>query len=131
MSYVYPEVEKLDGHELVGTQHCVVLVQTFTTAPRAAEWTEGAVVRGNLLLPKGTAIATFVDGEYKNNRHGNHAAFYISQDQGGVWVMDQWRGDDRKPTVSRHYLQFKGKAKGKDAGWLDPSNNGDAFSVIE
>ncbi len=128
MPYVYPEVDTLDGHALVGTQQCVVLVQAFTKAPRAADWTQGAAVRGLLLLARGTAIATFVDGVYKNRPHGNHAALYLSQDQGGVWVMDQWKGPD-KLKVSRHYLQFKGA--GKDGSWVDTSNNGDAFSVIE
>lgn len=128
MPYVYPQVDDLDQHDLVGSHHCVVLVQTFTDAPRAAEWTAGEVVRGDLLLPKGTAIATFKDGVYENHRHGNHAAFYLSQDQGGIWVMDQWKGTN-KPKVSKHYLQFKGKDK--DGNWLDTSNNGDAFSVIE
>lgn len=128
MPYVYPEVDTLDGHALVGTQQCVVLVQAFAKAPRAADWTQGAAVRGLLLLARGTAIATFVDGVYKNRPHGNHAALYLSQDQGGVWVMDQWKGPD-KLKVSRRYLRFKGA--GKDGSWVDTSNNGDAFSVIE
>lgn len=128
MPYVYPEVDTLDGHALVGTQQCVSLVQTFTRAPRTADWTQGAPVRGDLLLRKGTAIATFVDGIYKNRPHGNHAALYLGQDQGGVWVMDQWKGPN-KLAVSRHYLQFKGTAR--DGSWLDACNNGDAFSVIE
>ena len=86
--------------------------------------------RGNLLLPKGTAIATFTDGAYKNRPHGNHAALYLSQDQGGLWVIDQWKDDDSKhTTITRHYLRFKGV--NKDGGWVDTSNNGDAFSVIE
>ena len=129
MPYVYPNVDDLDGHDLVGSQHCVVLVQTYAKAPKAADWKQGVSVRGKLLLAKGTAIATFADGVYKNQSHGNHAALYLSQDQGGIWVMDQWRGDPRKPVVSQHYLQFKGTRK--DGSWVDTSNNGDAFSVIE
>ena len=129
MSYVYANVDDLEGHDLVGTEHCVVLVQTFAGAPRAADWAQGASVRGNLLLAKGTAIATFTDGVYKNRPHGNHAALYVSQDQGGIWVMDQWKGDPKKPTVSLHYLVFKGARD--DGTLIDTSNNGDAFSVIE
>jgi hypothetical protein len=128
MSYVYAEVDHLDGQALVGTAQCVVLVQSYTEAPRAADWKQGVSVRGHLLLPKGTAIATFEDGVYKNHAHGNHAAFYLGQDPGGIRVMDQWRGAD-KPRVSTHYLRFKGVAT--DGSWLDASNNGDAFSVIE
>lgn len=128
MPYVYPEVDDLDGHDLVGTAQCVVLVQTFAGAPRAAGWRQGVSVRGKLLLPKGTAIATFEDGVYKNKSHGNHAALYVSQDQGGIWVMDQYRADN-KPKVSKHYLPFRGT--GKDGHWVNTSNNGDAYSVIE
>jgi hypothetical protein len=128
MPYVCPEVDDLDGHDLVGTAQCVVLVQTFAGAPRAAGWRQGVSVRGKLLLPKGTAIATFENGVYKNKSHGNHAALYVSQDQGGIWVMDQWRSAT-KLKVSTHYLQFKGTDK--DGRWKDASNNGDAFSVIE
>ena len=129
MPYVYPEVDKLDGHDLVGTAQCVALVQTYAEAPRAAEWKQGVSVRGKLLLTKGTAIATFEAGVYKNRPHGNHAALYVSQDQGGIWVMDQWKGDPDKPTVSPHYLRFKGV--GRDGKWVDTGNNGDAYSVIE
>lgn len=129
MSYVYPAVDGLDDHDLVGTHQCVALVQAFAHAPRTANWKQGVSVRGDLLLAKGTAIATFEDGVYKSKPHGNHAALYLSQDQGGIWVMDQWRGDPKKPTVSRHYLQFKGT--GKDGRWIDAGNNGDAYSVIE
>jgi len=128
MPYVYAEVDGLDGHDLVGTHQCIALVQAFTKAPRTSQWKQGGPVRGELLLPKGTAIATFEDGVYKSRPHGNHAAFYLSQDQGGIWVMDQWKSAT-KIKVSRHYLQFKGNAK--NGSWKDASNNGDAFSVIE
>lgn len=128
MPYVYPDVEGLEDHKLVGNAQCVVLVQAFTSVPRAANWKQGVSVRGNLLLPKGTAIATFEDGAYKNKPHGNHAGSYLSQDQGGIWVMDQWKGPNRVK-VGRHYLQFKGADK--DGKWVDTSNNGNAFSVIE
>ena len=129
MPYVYSEVDSLAGHELVGTHQCVALVQAFAQAPRTGEWKQGACVRGQWLLAKGTAIATFEDGVYKSRPHGNHAALYVSQDQGGIWVMDQWSGDPKKPTVSRHYLRFKGVSK--DGNWFDAGNNGDAYSVIE
>ncbi len=130
MPYVYPKVDDLDGHDLVGTRQCVALVQAFAGAPRTAEWKQGATVRGQWLLAKGTAIATFQDGVYKGRPHGNHAALYLSQDQGGIWVIDQWKNDDPDHTkISRHYLRFKGI--GKDGRWVDTSNNGDAFSVIE
>ena len=129
MSFVYAEADDLDGHDLVDTHQCVALVQAFTEAPRTSEWKQGVSVRGKLLLAKGTAIATFEDGVYKSRPHGNHAALYLSQDQGGIWVLDQWAGDPRKTTVSRHYLRFQGTAR--DGKWKNTSDNGDAYSVIE
>ncbi|WP_119631433.1 BPSL0067 family protein [Methylocaldum marinum] len=76
-------------------------------------------------MEKGTAVATFVDGKYPNESHGNHAALYISQDGSGVWVMDQW---STKPSISKRKMLFKGK--NSDGTYKDPSNNGDALSVI-
>lgn len=128
MPYVHAEVDGLDGHDLVGTHQCVALVQAFARAPRTFDWRQGVRVRGRLTLAKGTAIATFEDGAYGSRPHGNHAALYLGQDQGGIWVMDQWKSAT-KIKVSRHYLPFKGT--GKDGGWKDASNNGDAFSVID
>lgn len=129
MPYIYPKVDNLADHDLVGTHQCVALVQAFARAPLTRQWKQGASVRGQLLLAKGTAIATFEDGVYKSRPHGNHAALYLSQDQGGVWVMDQWAGDPGKTKVSHHYLRFQGK--GKDGKWKNTSDNGDAYSVIE
>jgi hypothetical protein len=129
MPYVYPDVDDLDGHALVGNAQCVVLVQTFTHAPRAADWKPGASVRGQRLLPKGTAIATFEDGVYKNRAHGNHAALYLGQDQGGIWVVDQWKDPLRKPKVTRRYLRFQGRRP--NGAWKNAVDNGDAYSVIE
>ena len=129
MPYVYSKVDDLDHHDLVGSHQCVALVQAFANAPLTRHWKQGAAVRGQLLLARGTAIATFAEGAYKSRPHGNHAALYLSQDQGGIWVMDQWAGDPRKVTVSHHYLRFQGV--GKDGQWINTSDNGDAYSVIE
>ncbi|SFS09674.1 BPSL0067 family protein [Sphingomonas jatrophae] len=123
--YVYAEVEDLEGTDKVGGGQCVALVQHYTSAPLTANWTEGAVVKGQTLLAKGTAIATFVGGKYPNKAHGNHAALYISQDATGITVMDQWT---KKANVSSRKLLFKGKDK--NGNFIDPSNNADAFSVI-
>jgi hypothetical protein len=127
--YTYSDVDDLDKTDMVGSHQCVALVQHYGGAPGTALWKEGESVRGNLTIPKGTAIATFVNGSYPNGAHGNHAALFISQDGGGIWVMDQWKDDPRKPLVSKRYIPFKGKWK--DGSFVDPSNNADAFSIIE
>jgi len=51
---------------------------------------------------------------------GNHGAIYVSQDAEGITVWDQSLGNP----VSKRKIRFKG-GEGK------PSNDGDAYSVIE
>src|SRR5437868_2467534 len=126
MAYIYPDVDNLEGQKLAGTGQCVALVQVYTDAPLTRAWKEGVHVRGATKVVKGTAIATFVDGKYPNHAHGNHACFYLSQDHSGISVMDQWTS---KGNIGSRVLSFRGK--NKDGTYVDPSNNGDAFSVIE
>ena len=126
--YVYAKVDDLEDTEKVGSKECVALVQQYAGAPVTSLWKEGAAVRGALTLTKGTAIATFVGGKYQSHAHGNHAALYISQDAAGITVMDQWRSDKTKPKVSSRHIPFRGKDK--SGNYLNPSNNADAFSVI-
>jgi hypothetical protein len=128
MSYVYAKVDDLDGKPLVGSKQCVAIVQVYANAPNTSQWTQGVQAKGNTQLAKGTALATFVDGKYPNLSHGNHAALYVSQDASGIWVMDQWAGDAKKPTISKRRMKFKGMS---GTSYVDPSNNGDAMYVIE
>ncbi len=129
MPFVYSNVDGLEGEAKVGTKHCVVLVQHYAHAPVTSQWKEGEAVVGNNSLMKGTAIATFVDGSYPNSSTGNHAALYISQDANGITVMDQWKSDTSKPTISSRYIRRRGKNAA--GSYINPSNNADAFSVIE
>lgn len=129
MAYVYPEAGRLENNEKVGTFECVALVQHFTNAPPTSAWREGERVMGNKNLSPGTAIATFVNGRYPNRPHGNHAAFYLGQVDGGIYVMDQWRDMLKKPKISKRFIRAKGKTKA--GNYIEPSNNADAFSVIE
>jgi hypothetical protein len=129
MSYVYSKVDDLEDTDKVGSKQCVALVQYYAQLPQTANWKEGLKVLGNLATAKGTAIATFVNGKYESHSTGNHAAFYISQDAGGIWVMDQWANDTTKPKVSKRYLRKKGTST--NGGYIDPSNNAEAFSAIE
>ena len=124
--FVYTKVEKLEGTNKVFGGQCAGLAQWYTHVGLAKHWREGLVVKGNNhLIEKGTAIATFVDGIYPNESHGNHVALYISQDHSGVKVMDQWSS---KINVSSRVMSFLGKDS--DGSFKDPSNNGDALSVI-
>jgi hypothetical protein len=129
MAYIYAEVDDLDGKPLVGNKQCVAIVQHYAGAPHTSTWKQGAQVRGNIRIAKGTAVATFVDGKYPNKKSGNHAALYVSQDAAGVWVMDQWANDPKKPTISMRRMRFRGQEE--DGSYTDPSNNGDALYVID
>ena len=128
MSYVYTQVDELKGADKVGTHQCVALVQYYTDAGPTSGWRQGEAVLGNAMLRKGTAIATFVDGRYPNHPHGNHAALYVRQGLNGIYVMDQWV-DANRTHIEEHFLPSRGK--NKDGTFKNPSNNADAFFVIE
>jgi hypothetical protein len=128
MAYIYREVETLQGEDKVGSEQCVALVQHYAGAPNTGSWKEGKSVFAEGTIVKGTAIATFVNGRYESKSHGNHAALFISADATGIWVMDQWKSD-KKPKISKRHIKKKGTAK--DGSFIDPSNNAEAFSVIE
>lgn len=128
MAYVYSKVDGLEGEEKVKTQECVALIQHYTDAGPANGWRQGEAVFGNQMVRKGTAIATFKKGRYPNQKHGNHAAFFLRQAVNGIYVMDQWR-DKSKPKISERFLESLGTRK--DGTFKNPSNNADAFFVIE
>jgi hypothetical protein len=128
MSYVYGDVDTLPGSPAVGTEQCVALVEYYakTPAPARTQWSQGDDVKGNRNIKKGMAIATFVNGRYPSRSTGNHAALYVSQALNGIWVVDQYKGSGG---IHKRLLRFTGKKP--DGRFIDPSNNGDAFSVIE
>ena len=128
MPYVYAKAAELQEKPKVGSHHCVALIQHYAIAPPTSSWREGIPVRG-ADIPMGTAIATFTKGKYANASTGNHAAFYLGQDDKGIWVMDQWENSSQKPLISKRHIRF---LDAQPAG-SNPtaSNNGDAYSVIE
>jgi hypothetical protein len=107
---------------VVGTGHCVPLVQQATGAPAPTDlWIKGPGVKGNTKVPAGTAIATFdAAGRYANARTGNHAAIFVATSRDGLVVVDQYLGLTRP---ARRTLRF-----GNRRNW--PSNDGDAFHVV-
>jgi len=118
MTFIAKDPEEYAG-QVVGTGHCVPYVQKTSGAPHTSLWKEGETVR-DADIAKGTAIATFIDGVYPSHAHGNHAAIYVEQNDVGLVVWDQWVGQP----VHMRTIHFKG-------GKGSPSNDGDAFSVIE
>ena len=121
--YIASRPDALQGR-VVGTGYCVDLVKAAAGAPRTAAWQQGAEVRGNREIARGTAIATFeLDGSY-TSESGNHAAIYLYQDDRGIWVYDQWQGQP----VHQRLIRFGGGSGGK---WGSKSNDGTRFAVIE
>jgi len=119
MPYICQTPELFEGKK-IGSGQCVAFVQQCAGAPTTGVWQQGQKVKGSSMLSKGTAIATFVDGHYPNHASGNHAAIYVSHDDDGIEVWDQWSGQ----TVHRRRIRFKG-------GSGSASNDGDQFYVIE
>lgn len=106
----------------IGSGQCVEFVQKCTVAPLTSSWQKGPIVKGNISISRGTAIATFnAAGKYPNHSTGNHAAVYLGQDSTGIWVYDQWVA---KGFVSKRHIRFKG-TPGMS------SNDGDDYFVIE
>lgn len=128
MSYTYSKVSELETTDMVGSRQCVALVQHYAGAPVTLMWRKGADVVGNKSIKKGTAIATFVNNKYPNHRSGNHAALYVSEGIDGIYIMDQWKSKKGGKVTSR-FIRSLGKDKrGK---FIRPSNNADAYSIIE
>lgn len=130
-----PYVSKDDPHSYVGKQsvgsgECVPLVEQATGAPLARNWHKGTIVKGNIAIAPGTAIATFNEqGKYANNASGNHAAIYLGQDASGVRVVDQWNIRDKQGRIVRRQLPHERLIPFDDK---KPSvNNGNSFSVVE
>jgi hypothetical protein len=119
MPYVCSNPEKYQG-KVVDNGQCVRFVQVAAGVRHTSTWSPGARVKDAAYISPGTAIATFINGVYPNANHGNHAAIYISHDDFGIRVWDQWKG---KP-VSQRTIGYK-------EGDNDPSNDGDFFYVIE
>jgi hypothetical protein len=121
--YIAARPEAFEGR-VMGAGHCVDFVKAAAGLPRTAAWQEGLAVRGNLQIARGTAIATFEpDGSY-TSASGNHAAIYLDQDEHGIWVYDQWRGQP----VRKRLIRFEGGSGSKRGS---KSNDGRRFAVIE
>src|SRR5687768_5707522 len=108
-SYIDVETIPTVNTGLVSNGECAGLVMHYTRVGKAKNWEEGDAVRGNKTIKRGTAIATFVNGEYENNKHGNHAALYVSQDADGITVVEQWNTLE-KP--QKRTLPFLGEKDG-------------------
>lgn len=135
MAYVFRAVDSLQKKPWVDGGNCVSLVKEFAPGLQGkstTSWREGARAKDSSSIAKGTAIATFEHGRYPRRAagRGNHAAFFLWKVAGGMYVMDQFTYGSRSgPTISRRFIASLGK--NKDGSYVNPSNDADAFSVIE
>lgn len=129
MPHVYREARKLQGKDKVGDEECVSLVKHYTDAGPARFWREGEKVVGTKNIAEGTAIATFKDGRWPQLRTGNHSGFYLGQVSNGIYIMDQWPNDPKKPKISMRFIYRLGKDK--NGNYVNPPQNADAFSIIK
>jgi hypothetical protein len=80
MPFVYRDAQKLEGQPLVEGGDCVKLIKRYTPGliglPTTA-WREGKKVREiAVALAPGTAIATFVNGHYPQDRENGSTRHY-------------------------------------------------------
>ena len=135
MPYVYKPIDLLQNKPWVDGGNCVSLIKKFAQGIIVAStliWREGARVVDSPSLERGTAIATFVNGRYPrlDVGLGNHAAFFLWHVSDGIYVMDQFVvGNRRDKEIGRRHIPRLGK--NADGTYKNPSNNADAFSVIE
>lgn len=101
----------------VGNGECVDLLKACAKTPHTQQWRPGKPVWGNH-IPTGTAIATFKQARYPN-QHGYHAAIYVSQDDKGIYVWDQWR----EKAVHLRLIRFDKRKK-------KPGNDATRYRVI-
>jgi hypothetical protein len=97
---------------------CVEFVRQTTGAPSTPNWRPGAQVKGTAGIPAGAAIANFNGINYLS-----HAAIYLSQDDAGIWVLDQWNAQGH---VAKRQIFYP-----KNGVVRANSDNGDLFYVID
>lgn len=133
MPYIFLNPKRLEKQLLVGGGNCVDLIKGLVPGLkglRTSAWRRGAHVVDTAGIVPGTAIATFDEhGHYPNRSHGNHAAIFLASAGAAIWVIDQWRGDSRRPWVDRRLIYPQRPLK--DGTFIDASNAAGAFYVIE
>lgn len=102
-----------------GNHECAYFVQQVSGAPKTSFWKKGFKVIGPGEIAKGTAIATFEGESYKG-----HAAIFISKDDEGIWVWDQW---NRQGKVKKRRIRKKSKYKDDHDKLV---NNPDNYYII-
>ncbi len=106
-----------------GSTECVQLLKSLMAAPRTIFWKEGRKLKEHFdAIKPGTAIATFVNGQYpQTGRTGMHAAIFVRATQAGIFVLDQFRG---RKAVTERFIPWTSSSRSR-------SNNAVAYSTVE
>jgi hypothetical protein len=139
MTYII-DVDKINQTEnaylspLNGKTECVAMVQAAppvagsSNPPNTSTWRPGIWVHGAQqgTIKKGTVIATFLNNIYPSGgaEKPRHAAVYLSHNDKGITVIDQWKGAIGSTPGNHRPLTFRGL----DNRSVD---NGDLFYVVE
>ncbi len=130
MSFICKDVDSLQDQPKLGDGGCVDLIKKCIPAlanVHTSLWRPGARVVDVKNLPRGTAVATFVDGRYPGLKTGNHAALYLATSGAGFYAMDQWA---KKEKISRRRID-PGRTMRNGTLYGSPSDSAQAFYVIE
>ncbi len=130
----YGEVDSLIHlDKVISTGQCAALIQYYVKGIGLTKtWVPGPRVQelDPSSIPRGTAIATFWNGKYPNQPHGNHVAFYLGHTEEGIEVVEQWSGatvaQARKKRHPDGVIRFKGIKIPADQGGPKPSMSGTA-----
>lgn len=136
MPYIYSGVNRLRGQPLVGDGGCALMVEHYAHLPPHQKWRQGLHIVDQQNVWPGTAIATFENGVYPNWPTGNHVAFFVKFGKRApdgkvesIWVMEQYHG---LSAIQMREIPARGQVDSKwGKRWANPSNNADAFYIIE
>lgn len=137
--FIYHDAQSLVGKPLAGDGECVALVQKYLPAiGHTTTWKAGArvVELGNNEIRIGTVIGTMEDGKWPGKKHNNHVGIFGGVNSRSVTtgrmmsfvLVEQYRTHGVTKIQAR-VIYSKGKSV--NGRYIDPSNNAEAFFVIE
>ena len=135
MAYIISGANRLIGKPVVGDGNCALMVQQNAKLPNHRLWHQGARVAEQQNVWPGTAIATFENGVYASRPTGNHVAFFLRFGKrkadgtaASIWVVEQYHGLSR---IQMREIPARGQVDSPwGKRWANPSNNADAFYII-
>jgi hypothetical protein len=130
MPFVFNDVDQLQDQPKAGDGGCVALIKKYIPAlaeVHTSRWRAGELVVDVKHLPRGTAIATFVNGRYPGLKTGNHATLYIATAGAGFYAMEQFLA---KRLIGRRRIE-PGRTTRAGVLFTSPSDSAQAFYVIE